>query len=157
MSSKYETESYRKIMQRIKAKAVTLLAGLIVLGSCQFGYQKPESVDTPPLASLPRTEWPEHGLNAVKRGLVWGQCGTCGFPVTMEDTENGFGDIIWMGGGRLPWGEFSCYRHVSNLKPSVYILEGVGNRWHLECGFPHSWDREMEYIIDTQKFRIYYG
>ncbi len=77
-----------------------------------WSYRRPESVDTPPLLSLPRDKWPEHGLDAVERGLIWGQCGVCGFPVTIEDIENGSGDIIWMGGGRLPWGEFSCYRHV---------------------------------------------
>ncbi len=78
--------------------------------------EPPESVDTPPLGSLPRDLWPEHGLDAVERGIIWGQCGACGFPVTIEDIESGFGDIIWMGGDRLPWGEFSCYRHNDNFK-----------------------------------------
>ena len=91
-------------------KIISVLV-VLFLFSCNE-YRRPESVDTPPLASLPRDQWPEHGLEAVERGLIWGQCGACGFPVTMEDIENGSGDIIWMGGGRLPWGEFSCYRHV---------------------------------------------
>lgn len=43
----------RNGMQRIKAKGALFLAWLIALGMlgvCQYGYQKPESVDTPPLA-----------------------------------------------------------------------------------------------------------
>ena len=79
---------------------------------------RPESVDTPPLASLPRDKWPEHGLDAVERGLIWGQCGTCGFPVTTEDVLNGFGISVGFGfsagfGSRgYQWEEFYCYRHT---------------------------------------------
>jgi len=54
----------------------------------------PVSVDTPSLLSLLRDQWPEHGLDAVKRGLIWGQCTTCGFPVTKEDVINGFGESV---------------------------------------------------------------
>ena len=96
---------------------VLLLAGLIALGvlsACQYGYQSPESVDTPALASLPRTEWPEHGLNAVKRGLSWGQCGVCGFPVTTEDVRNGFGASVGFF-NKVYYETFVCYRHVEEV------------------------------------------
>ena len=99
-----------------KFKAITFFALLIalgVLGSCRSGYQKPESVDTPPLASLPRTEWPQHGLNAVKRGLFWGQCEICGFPVTDEDVFHGFGTSVGFF-NRVYWKTYLCYRHVTD-------------------------------------------
>jgi len=110
-------------MQRIKSKAITLLAWLIALGvfgTCQYeyvlnslgyGYQRPESVDTPSLASLPRAQWPEHGLRAVKRHLSWGQCGVCGFPVTTEDVRNGFGASVGFF-NKVYYETFVCYRHV---------------------------------------------
>ena len=80
--------------------------------SARKGYIRPLSVDTPPLLSLPRDKWPEHGLDAVKRGLFWGQCGTCGFPVTTEDVLNGFGFSAGFGARGYQWEEFTCYRHT---------------------------------------------
>ena len=90
--------------------------------SAQKVYIRPVSVDTPPLLSLPRDKWPEHGLDAVERGLFWGQCGSCGFPVTTEAVLNGFGvsvgasspgDIVINEAvGVYIWSEFFCYRHT---------------------------------------------
>ena len=86
------------------------------------GYIRPESVDTPPLLSLPRDKWPEHGLDAVERGLPWGQCKSCGFPVTSEDILYGFGVTVRASSpgkivineavGVYIWEEFYCYRHT---------------------------------------------
>ena len=59
--------------------------------SARKGYIRPESVDTLPLASLPRDKWPEHGLDDVNCGLSWGRCGTCGFRGTTEDVLHGVG------------------------------------------------------------------
>lgn len=38
----------------------------------------------------------------------------------------------------------------------VYMIDGNVERWH-RCEFPHSWNKEIEHIIDTKQFRIYYG
>lgn len=96
------------------------VAGLgFIVREVLSGYKAPVSVDTPPLASLPRDQWPEHGLDAVERYLSWGQCGECGFPVTDEDITNGYGDaqVFYIRGQhRKPatrWKIFVCYRHVS--------------------------------------------
>lgn len=80
-------------------------------------YKKPVSVDTPPLLSLPRDQWPEHGLNAVKRHLAWGQCEVCGFPVTTEDVRYGFGKSVGFM-DRVYWETFVCYRHVNRVLSS---------------------------------------
>jgi len=79
-------------------------------------HKKPESVDTPPLASLPRDQWPEHGLDAVKRDLAWGQCEVCGFPVTKEDVRHGFGKGVGFKDvrGRY-WESFVCHRHTNKV------------------------------------------
>jgi len=168
-----EAEMKKTTWQRIKAKAITFaacLAAYLIVLTILFlmavriishlqgdGYERPESVDTPSLLSLPRDEWPAHGLDAVERGLIWGQCGTCGFPVTKEDVRNGFGESVGHSSRGYYWEEFVCYRHILNSKPSVYMLEGKWHRWHSECRFPHSWDNKIEYIINHYQFRIYYG
>jgi len=87
---------------------------MYVFSSCSDNYEKPESINTPPLASLPRDQWPEHGLNAVKRGLAWGQCGECGFPVTTEDVRNGFGSSVGVF-NQVYYETFLCYRHVDRV------------------------------------------
>ena len=125
------TESTRLFWSRFAlgllglAIALGVVALINPISELSHEIQRPESVDTPPLASLPRGQWPEHGLDAVERGIIWGQCESCGFPVTMEDVGNGFGDInlehrevgfvrsrSYL---RLPWGVFSCYRHTEEM------------------------------------------
>ena len=117
------TESTRLFWSRFTFGMVGLVSALGVVAlmnpiSAQKVYIRPVSVDTPPLLSLPRNKWPEHGLDAVKRGLSWGQCGSCGFPVTTEDVLNGFGVSVGFGfsagfGARgYQWEEFTCYRHT---------------------------------------------
>ena len=98
-------------------KIIGVLLVLFLLACNDFdedlgSYRRPESVDTPPLLSLPRDRWPEHGLEAVERGLIWGQCGACGFPVTTEDVRNGFGESAGVSARGRNWSEFSCYRHT---------------------------------------------
>ena len=45
---------------------------------------------------------------------------------------------------------------VFSLILFVYMVEDGRQRWH-KCEFPHSWDNEIEYIIDTKMAVIYYG
>ena len=111
------TESTRLFWSRFAFGMVGLVSALGVVAlmnpiSAQKVYIRPVSVDTPPLLSLPRDKWPEHGLDAVERGLPWGQCGTCGFPVTTEDVLNGFGVSVGFGARGYQWEEFTCYRHT---------------------------------------------
>ena len=89
-----------------------IFLGIVTNFSCDDGYERPISVDTPPLLSTPESKWPQHGLDAEKRGLIWGQCGVCGFPVTKEDVRNGFGESIVASSRSHSWEEFVCYRHV---------------------------------------------
>jgi len=81
-------------------------------------HEKPVSVDTPPLASLSRDQWPEYGLDAVERGLSWGQCEVCGFPVTTEDVRHGFGKGVEFMHHGTYWEVFVCYRHVNKVLSS---------------------------------------
>ena len=100
-------------------KEAIIIAGivLIFLLVCEC-YKKPKSIDTPPLLSISQNEWPEHVLDAIKRGIYWGQCTVCGFPVTDEDVAHGYGEITNYYGRGYAWHFYVCYRHVAN-KDSV--------------------------------------
>ena len=37
-----------------------------------------------------------------------------------------------------------------------YMIEGRKQRWH-DCEFLHSWDKEIEQIIDTGMAVVHYG
>ena len=43
----------------------------------------------------------------------------------------------------------------SKLKAYMRLIEK--RRWHTECGFPHSWDKKIEHIIDTRRFEVNHG
>ena len=50
---------------------------------------------------------------------------------------------------------YPVWRKV-NWPDWAYMIDGGKQRWH-GCEFPHSWDKNIEHIINTKQVKVFYG